>query len=77
MDAAGEAADGSVARLVLEAARPWSEATHALFPLAARRRAAELLRVGFLLSRQERFNRQETALYDLWKEGVVPHAVAR
>ena len=77
LDAAGEATDGFVARLVLDAAKPWSEATHALFPLPARLRAAELLRVGFLLSRQERFNRQETALFDLWREWVMPHAVGR
>ena len=62
---------------MLAAAEPGSEATHGLFPSAARAHAVELLKLGHLLSRQERFNRQETALYDLWKEGVVPHAVSR
>ena len=77
MDVAGEVADGSTAHLVLEAAKPWSEATHALFPEAARAQAVELLRLGHLLSRQERFNRQETAFFDLWMGWVVPHAVTR
>ena len=74
---AGDAADDSAAQLVVDAAKPWSEATHALFPSAARALAAELLRLGYLLSRQERFNGEETALFDLWMELVVPQAVTR
>ena len=63
--------------LVLAAAEPWSEATHALFPLAARARARMLLHLGYWLSRQDRFNRQETAMFDLWRELVVPLDVHR
>ena len=77
MDAAGDVADGSTAHLVLQAAKPWSEATHGLFPLAERERAAALLRVGWELSRQARFSGEEMALFDLWREHVVPYAVVR
>ena len=77
MREAGTVAEGSAAQLVLRAAEPWSEANHALFPRAARALAVELQRLGHLLSRQERFHRQETALYDLWMEEVVPQVVAR
>ena len=77
MREAGTVAEGSAAQLVLAAAEPWSEANHTLFPRAARELAVELQRLGYLLSRQERFNGQETALYDLWMEEVVPHVVVR
>ena len=77
MREAGTVAEGSAAQLVLAAAEPWSEANHTLFPRAARVLAVELQRLGYLLSRQEQFNRQETALYDLWMEEVVPHVVVR
>ena len=36
-------------RLVIQAAAPWSPATHYLFPAGARQRAAALLRLGYLL----------------------------
>ena len=77
MREAGTVAEGSAAQLVLAAAEPWSEANHTLFPRASRELAVELQRLGYLLSRQERFNGQETALYDLWMEEVVPHVVVR
>ena len=77
MHAVGGVIAGSAAQLVLDAAAPWSEANHTLFPAAARQQAVVLLRLGYLLSRQERFNRQETALYDLWRERVVPELVVR
>ena len=36
-----------------------------------------LLRVGSELSRQERFKGEEMALFDLWRENVMPHLVVR
>ena len=53
---AGTEAEGSAAQLVLAAAEPWSEASHTLFPRAACVLAVELQRLGYLLSRHERFN---------------------
>ena len=44
--AAGRAAEGSAAFLVLEAAKPWSRQTHKYFPAAARARAVELMRLA-------------------------------
>ena len=74
---AGQAAAGSAAELVLRAAEPWSPETHDLFPAAARARAVELLRLGFLLSWQPCFWGVEGALTDVWREGVIPSAVDR
>ena len=54
------------AQLVLAAAEPWSRRTHELFPLAARRRAAELLGVGRLLAAQPRFAGHAVAMIDVW-----------
>ena len=80
MLAAGDAAtrdDGSAAALVLQAARPWSRDTHALFPAAARARATELLIAGHRLSREPRFAPGAMALFDVWVGCVMPHAVRR
>ena len=80
MLAAGDAAtrdDGSAAALVLQAARPWSRETHALFPAAARARAAELLITGHRLSREPRFAPGAVALFDVWVGCVMAHAVRR
>ena len=46
---------------VLDAAAPWSPATHALWPLAKRRRASELLRLGQQLSLLPLFAGEEQA----------------
>ena len=46
---------------MLEAAAPWSPATHALWPLAKRRRASELLRLGQQLSLLPFFAGEEQA----------------
>ena len=77
LQAAGDAADGSAAQLVLTAAEPWSPRTHALFPAGARAFAAELLLLGHRLSRQPRFSGEEVSLSDIWVEFVIPHAVVR
>ena len=79
-DAAGDVAsrdDGSAAALVLQAARPWSQDTHALFPAVARARASELLITGHRLSREPRFAPGAVALLDVWVGCVMPHAVRR
>ena len=77
LQAAGDAADGSAAQLVLTAAEPWSPRTHALFPAGARAFAAELLLLGHRLSRQPRFEGEEVSLSDIWLDGVMPLAVLR
>ena len=73
--AAGRAAEGTAAFLVLEAAKPWSRKTHKYFPDPARARAVELWRWGFRFSRQ--FPREEQAMFDVWMTGVLGHAVTR
>jgi len=75
------AATGSAAAdLVLQAARPWSPDTHALFPAAARALAAALLITGHLLSRGQLVAEGPGgpgALLDVWVGWVMPHAVRR
>ena len=61
---------------MVAAAELWSRHTHELFPLAARRRAAELLVVGQLLAKQPQFAGEEVALLDAWTH-VMAHAVCR
>jgi len=73
----GTAAEGAVVRLVLDAARPWSPATHALWPPAKRRRASALLRLGQQLSLLPFFSGEEQALRDLWRTSVMPAALER
>ena len=73
--AAGRAAEGTAAFLVLEAAKPWSRKTHKYFPEPARARAVELWPWGFRFSR--RFPREEQAMFDVWMTGVMGHAVTR
>jgi ankyrin repeat protein len=75
--AAGRAAEGTAAFLVLEAAKPWSRKTHKYFPEGARARAVELWRWGFRFSRLPKFAGAEQAVFDLWMTIVMPHAVTR
>ena len=77
MHAAGDAADGSAAHVVLRAAQLWSRTTHALFPAASRARAVTLLLLGLRLVREPRFEGEAGALADVWVEHVLPFAVAR
>lgn len=65
------------AQLVVDAAGPWSTRTHALFPPAVRARAVELLLLGHLLARDERFAESAAAIIDVWEHGVLPRAVCR
>ena len=55
----GTAAEGEVVRAVLEASEPWSPSSHCLWPQMERSRAAELLRLGQLLSLQPFFAGEE------------------
>ena len=74
----GKAKADSAAFLVLAAAKPWSRQTHKLFPAPARARAVELMLVGELLSREERFAAYgPQAVVDAWMTFVVPGAVGR
>jgi hypothetical protein len=77
MEATGDVTKGSTAQLVLDAAKPWSKDTHSLFPSAARKRAAMLLRIGWDLSQQERFTNEEMAIFEVLQEHVMPHAIMR
>ena len=71
--AGGGAAEGTPAFLVLEAAKPWSRQTHKLFPPHARARAVELMLVGELLSREDRFAAYgPQAVVDAWTALVMP-----
>ena len=74
------------AALIVAAASPWSPATHALFPAAAKARAVALLRLGWLLARQlqaddaseaEGAFEVEGAFRDVWLGHVMPHAIER
>ncbi len=72
--AAGGAAEGTAAFLVLEAAKPWSRKTHKYFPEPARERAAELLRVGQWF---KRLPNDFPIQFEVWETFVMPHAVHR
>ena len=79
---ADEAGEDTAAGLVLNAAKPWSQQTHALFPAAARARAVELMLLGHRLSRESMqwgpsFVGAEVSLFDAWMVGVLPQAVQR
>lgn len=74
---ARNAAESKCAQLVVDAAAPWSPHNNALFPRAARARAVELLLVGCLLTREERFARGASAVLDVWQRYVMAHAVSR
>ncbi|EOD17217.1 hypothetical protein EMIHUDRAFT_316373 [Emiliania huxleyi CCMP1516] len=69
-----------VGRLVLKAAE-WSPQSHELFPTAARKRAVEVMRLGYLIAwDEERFDSREGAapeLADIWRGFVLPRVVVR
>ena len=68
----------SAASLVLAATRPWSPATHYLFPPTARRRATLWLRLGYELAwRSEWSVGREQALIDVWRDAIIAHLVVR
>ena len=61
----------------MAAAEPWSAANHALFPAAARARAADLARIGYLLAWSPRYAAEARSLTDCWTSCVMAHAVTR
>ncbi|EOD05155.1 hypothetical protein EMIHUDRAFT_220264 [Emiliania huxleyi CCMP1516] len=69
-----------VGRLILKAAE-WSPQSHELFPEAARKRAVEVMRLGYLIAwDEERFEGREGAapeLADIWRGFVLPRVVVR
>ena len=67
----------TAAALIVRAAAPWSPETHPIFPEVVRGRAYELLRLGYLLSRQSRFSSEAGSLVDAWRTFVMPHALPR
>jgi hypothetical protein len=72
----------AAAALIIAAAAPWSPTTHALFPAAAKARAIELLRVGWLLARCIQScvadaSDVEMAFRDVWLSHIMPHAIER
>ena len=73
----GGAKEGTAAFLILEAAKPWSRKTHHLFPAPARARVRELVLLGELLSREDRFTGASRAVHDVWMDFVIKHAVDR
>ena len=75
-DACEECEAREAARLVVSAANPWSPDNHSLWPDASRNLAAELVRLGWLISRAEvspgPFAAEEQALIDVWRGTIIP-----
>jgi len=69
-----QAQGNGAADLIVLAARPWTPATHHLFPAAARARACELLLIGHALARQ---HGTEQSLLDPWLDVLMPQVVTR
>ena len=77
---AGAACEGcearESARLVVRAAAAWSPEMHSLWPDASRSLAAELVRMGWLVSRAEGspgpFVAEEQAMMDVWRSHIIP-----
>ena len=72
---------GEAARLVVQAARPWSPQTHALWPAGGRARAVELVRLGWRLSNTDcspgPFGNEVQSVMDAWRDFVMAHALVR
>ena len=73
LEAAGGAAEGTAAFLVLEAAKPWSRKTHKYFPALARA-PVELLRVGQWF---KRLPSDFPIPFEVFEVFVMPHMVTR
>ena len=77
----GECGEGEAAALVRRAAAPWSPASHSLFPAVVREYAVTVMRIGYqiALSPPDAAEARPdwSALSDVWREHVLPHAVAR
>ena len=71
------AGKGTAAHYVLQAAAPWSCATHQFFPAAARERAWELIVVGYQLSRRAPFEEYSQAIMVVWLTRIMAYAIER
>ena len=73
--------EGEAAALIRRAAAPWSPASHSLFPAAARAYAVMVIRIGYQIALSPPDGAEArpdwSALSDVWREHVLPHAVAR
>ena len=73
--------EGEAAALIRRAAAPWSPASHSLFPAAAREYAVMVMRIGHQIALSPPDGAEArpdwSALSDVWREHVLPHAVAR
>ena len=73
--------EGEAAALIRRAAAPWSPASHSLFPAAAREYAVTVMRIGYQIALSPPDGAEArpdwSALSDVWREHVLPHAVAR
>ena len=73
--------EGEAAALIRRAAAPWSPASHSLFPAAAREYAVMVMRIGYQIALFPPDGAEArpdwSALSDVWREHVLPHAVAR
>ena len=65
------------AALVVRAGAPWGPKTHELWPAAARKRAVELVGLGYQLSQEARWGTEGQAVMDCWLVGVMKFAVER
>ena len=73
LDVAKVRPDTDNCELVLAAARPWTTATHYLWPPAARRRARELALVAYLLA----FHNSCPGMLDVWLDRIIPMDLGR
>ena len=75
------AAGREAARLVGDAAQPWSPQTHELWPARGRARAEALVRLGWRLSSTDRspgpFGNEAQSIMDAWRGLVMVHSLVR
>ena len=67
----------TAAALIVRAAAPWSPEDAPSLPGGGARPRLQLLRLGYLLSRQSRFSSEAGSLVDAWRTFVMPHALPR
>lgn len=72
LEVAARAPHAPNAHLVLQAAAPWSPATHRLWPSGARRRVLVLLCAGHAIAAAH-----GRGVLDVWLSVVLPHAMGR
>ena len=84
-EAAGGAAEGTTAHLILEAAKPWSRQTHRFYPPAVRARVAALMRIAQAIKRGKAAYEADgvfvafaspAAVADVFESCVIPYDIA-